>query len=369
MTGLRIWKVGPGEILCLLWGMKNLLTFFSSRSDISKFFIFFILSLGAGSFWGYMIAPNELRISDLITWLYLGVITILVYEGLKKNNLPYNEKILFLFAQAAVIWYLFLYVYSKLISRIFFGAPLWYGGIRFSGGGTNPHQIAVLLCSLCAIFLRELFRTRNKITCILGIAISLFLLIQTQSSTGLLAVVVSYVFFAFYSIGHFAPGRQKNIYSILICFMLLILIIGYGTFSSLLINWIADDSNGIGRIEIFKTFSIAFGKSPLFGLGPGIHGRNGTIEFHNTYLEVLAATGIIGGFIFFKYSILLFKKVFKADWMLLPILVSIYAYGLAGFAMRRLVYWGIVAFISVISEQMILSLSEDESQSINIVGE
>ena len=88
-------------------------------------------------------------------------------------------------------------------------------------------------------------------------------------------------------------------------------------------------------------------------LGPGVHGSDGTIEFHNTYLEILACSGAIGGVFFVLYTIRCIRKLWNADWTLIPIIVSIYAYGIAGFAMRRLAYWCVMVFVTVIAKQLL----------------
>ena len=132
----------------------------------------------------------------------------------------------------------------------------------------------------------------------------------------------------------------------------LILIVCYPIIYRYTYNWVASDSNGLGRLYIFSSIKGAFIKSPLFGLGPGMHAKDplGLKEFHNTYLEILAATGIVGFLAFISLSIKALKKL-TADALLIPILISIYAYGLAGFAMRRLAYWVIFIFIFILSEQ------------------
>ncbi|NLB75739.1 MAG: hypothetical protein GX799_04640 [Crenarchaeota archaeon] len=135
--------------------------------------------------------------------------------------------------------------------------------------------------------------------------------------------------------------------------LLLVAVIGFSTFLDLFIRWVEKDTNGLGRLGIFASFPSTFIKSPIVGLGPGVHGRNGLIEFHNTYLEVLAATGLFGGIVFLVFSIRIFKKTIVADWKLFIIAVSMYAYGLAGFAMRRLVFWGVIAFVVAIAEQRV----------------
>lgn len=134
--------------------------------------------------------------------------------------------------------------------------------------------------------------------------------------------------------------------------LLFIAVIGFNSFYSFFICWVSKDANGLGRFDIFSTFPNAYLKSPLVGLGPGVHGRDGLIEFHNTYFEVLAASGLFGGIVFLLFSIRISKKAILADWRLFIVIVSMYAYGLAGFAMRRLVFWGVISFIVTISDQI-----------------
>ena len=352
MTGLRIWKIGPSEVLCLLWGLKYLLSGRMSKAGITFFFLAFIWALSLGSLVGYYVAPNELRLTDLLTWVYLGLIAISIYEGLRTKQLSYNEKLLYLFAKTACIWYLFLYVFSRTISQSFLGAPLWYSSARFSGGGTNPHQIAVLLCGLIFVFIRKLIQKDKVLVNIGFLIVSLFLMLQTASSTGVMAVAIGIVIAMYFFVADLFPGHRAVALSLLSLVIIFILLIGIANFMSLFFAWIEKDPNGLGRLYIFSSFSSTFSKSPIFGLGPGIHGLNGYIEFHNTYIEILAASGIVGGLIFLAYSFGLFKTVLFVDWKLFPIIVSVYAYGFAGFAMRRLVYWGLIAFVTVIAEQM-----------------
>ena len=355
MTGLRIWKIGPAEVLCLLWGIKYLSAGRLSKSGITIFFLSFILALSIGSLVGYYIAPNELRLTDLLTWIYLGLISISIYEGLRTKTLSYNEKLFYLFAKTATIWYLFLYIFSRTISRSFLGAPLWYSSARFSGGGTNPHQIAVLLCGLTFVYLRKIIKKEKVGANSLYLIICLFLMIQTASSTGVMAVALGIAIAMYFLVSDLFPGHRTAALVVLTLIIILILVVGATSFMSLFIRWIEKDPNGLGRFHIFSSFNRTFSKSPLFGLGPGIHGLDGYIEFHNTYIEILAASGLVGGLLFLVYSVRLFKTVLRADWKLVPIVVSMYAYGLAGFAMRRLVYWGLIAFVTVISEQLLFT--------------
>lgn len=366
MTGLRIWKVGPGEILCLLWGIRYLINRFFKSNILTKFFILFLLSLGIGSVVGFIVAPKELRILELLTWIYLGIIAISVSLGLSTNSLAYNERLLKGFSYVSTIWYLLLYFYGIYVDRYILGAPIWYG-YRFSAGATNPHQIAVLLCGLIFIFVRRVLLKDKIVVSIFCISVCLYLMIQTGSSTGILAVAVSFLFCIYLFVIESFP-RYKYVVLAVISFLLIcLLIVCFSRFWDIFIDWVAQDRNGLGRLDIFASFPEAFSKSPIFGLGPGVHGRNGLIEFHNTYLEILVASGIVGGCVFVVFTVRLLKRIIHSDWRLFPVVMAMYAYGLAGFAMRRLVFWGIISFVIVLSEQKIVEknkLINGESASV-----
>ena len=351
MTGLRIWKVGPAEVLCLIWGIRFMLKTKFRMTDLLKFFIGFIGAMLLGSLVGYLIARSQLRISGVLTWVYLAFIALSMEIGLSENEVEYNEKLLFVFSAMAVAFQLFLYIYSQRISMTFFGAPLWYHGVRYSGGGTNPHQVAVLLCGTIFVFFRQIAKKKNIIISILLIAADVFLLKETESSTGIMAIVLGGVVMIFLAITNLRNKRRRvQLMLIAIFSIAIVLLLTYSYIFSFMNKWLEEDSNGMGRLEIFSSFGECFKKSPLFGIGPGMHGGGGTIEFHNTYLEILAATGAVGMTFFILYTVRCIKKLWRADWTLIPIMTSLYAYSLAGFAMRRLAYWGVMVLIMVIAQ-------------------
>ncbi len=362
MTGFRVWRIGPAEILCLLWGIRSLLKWRYRRSDTVRFFALFLASLGLGSFICFFVAPNEVSIPGLLTWLYLALIAISIYEGLSRRSLLYVERLLRAFSVTAILWYMFLFLYSRLVSRTFLGAPLWYSGRRFSGGGTNPHQIAVMMCGLCFVFFREVLKKRKLWLNLVFTGMTVFILFQTDSSTGIMSVFLGFFIGIYLLLVNIFP-KSKGTVAILL--LLGVAFAGLFVFNFLyteFMNWVASDSNGLGRLSIFAAFPESFARSPIVGLGPGTHGRGGAIEFHNTYLEIAAASGAVGFTVFIVYTLLIFKKTLQGDWRLIPILVAMYGYGLAGFAMRRLVYWGILIFSLVISEKRI-ALQKEGSEA------
>ena len=112
-------------------------------------------------------------------------------------------------------------------------------------------------------------------------------------------------------------------------------------FYKFVVSWIEDDPNGQGRFVLFASFPTAFFKSPIIGLGPGTHARNGVMEFHNSYLEFISMAGLLGAGVFIILSVRLFKTAFNSP-LSLGVLVSGYMFGVSGFGARRLVYWVLV---------------------------
>lgn len=117
-------------------------------------------------------------------------------------------------------------------------------------------------------------------------------------------------------------------------------------------EWIASDANGLGRLTLFSSFSEAFKTSPIFGIGIGIHATTASdraMEFHNTYLEVMISGGIAAMLVMVVFTVRMIRNCLK-DPFFIPMVVALYAYGLGGYAMRRLPYWGMVTFAFVIAE-------------------
>lgn len=362
MTGWRIGKAGPAEVVCLLWCIAPLRRFRIKISDTLVFFFGFVVALLLGSAMGAFVARNELDIAQMATWGYFAFVSVMIYQGLSENSSEYNEKLLTAIAVCSVLWQLFLYEYSLNVDQNFLGAPLWYGGWRrYAGGGTNPHQVALSFCGMLFVLVRRVFMRRNVILPLVIAYFSYFLMIKTDSSTGKMAIALAALFSVYMLVIH--SGKNRAVIASLVTLALAALIIIYRyKIYTFIIDWIHEDKNGEHRLTLISMFGDTFKKSPLFGLGPGAHGLNG-IEFHNTYIEILATTGIVGMLVFISYTKKVFSKLFRADWRLIPVAIALYAYGFAGFAMRRLIYWIILMVVLALAE----SISREERMSLGLM--
>lgn len=371
MNAFRIAKVGPAEVLCLLWCVPYLFTTMQLNFNniLVKFWTTFILAVFFGTIYGEMFYPQQSNYKGIFTYIYFAVVSIGIYVGLSQKSYEY---ILFLFKKSFAlipIVYLLLYFYSLYVSKRFLGAPLWYGGVRFTGGANNPHQLALLLGVAMfgnIIFLfREETQFFNKIKYCAYIIILLFLAKQTDSTTLLASIAITGVLAMYILYISKIQNKGQRVFdtSVLVLIIIVFLLMFHQRLNSYFYSWLENDSNGLGRIEIFKSITDVLKKSPIIGLGPGVHGNGGTIEFHNSYLEIFAMSGIIGFAIYSAFSVSVIKKVITRNPEFLLLIIPLYAFGLAGFAFRRLIHWIVVPFVLAVSEKVVGT--DDEAHHIN----
>lgn len=358
MNYLRIWKIGPSELMCLIWSINQIYRFRYIKRDniLYKFWIIFLFSITMGTIYSLIFNIDGLRIQDIFTYLYLAFISISIYIKFITKEKQYIIKIFKKICEYSTIWYLLLYIYSRVISYRIIGIMLWYGnGYRFSGGADNPHQLAILLGAvlfgnLYFMFDKKLgFKYRIKFLILL--LISFFISMETKSSTFIVAISITFLIAIYnFLLQNINNNSHKIILKLMPILILLIFFVYYDFFISIISSYIESDVNGLRRLEIFKSAKDAISKNVFFGIGPGVHGYNeleGNIELHNTYLEIIAMSGLLGFSAFLKLTFKMFGR-FKKNYILLLPIIFLYSYGLAGFAMRRLIYWIVTTILLTI---------------------
>lgn len=358
MTGLRIAKIGPSELLVFFWCFLNIKTIVKIKVGNFNFlfwFIFFILIVFGVSY-GVVFYPDQVIVTDIFTWSYLMFVNLGIYQVFRNKGYNYSSNFLKKLVISGSIWYLFLYFYSLIVSGSFWGAPLWYGDFRFSGGATNPHQIAVLIGAFVPLTLKYIqssTKKREKLFYLLAFSICIFLGYQTRSATLQLAIVLSLLILFLLKLGKVVHSKKNKVIVYCLITVMLTIIVYFNNeyIIGRTLVWIESDPNGLGRLSLFSSITDTLQKNFIFGLGPGIHAWEGTAEYHNTYLEILAMSGILGLVNFFIYSLKVFK-IINIDIYFVSSVLALYFYGLAGFSMRRLVYWAIIAIILAIAEQL-----------------
>lgn len=360
MTELRIWKIGPSELLCVLWSTRYVRYFFKEqlRHFLVRFWLFFYLTMTAGTIFCLLFYPRESAGAEgLMTWFFMFYVSLGVYAGLKRHSLLDIHRILESVCVGVAVWYLFLLIYSRTVSMHFLGARIWYARVRFSGGGANPHQMAIL--SLGLFFVSFYFLAcvklsrRKRIVHLVCMALDFLFLYLTRSTTAWMALFAAAGAGAvlLFLQGRAAP-RSKQV-SLLVIFLMgvVVLVFTAGLLYDRFYQWVAADPNGLHRFELFSYILDPIRKNFLFGLGDGTHSNGGISEFHNSYLEIIGMTGVIGVVLFIAFSVRLYRCLRREPFLLLSPL-AFYIYGLAGFGMRRLPYWVITVALIVIAEKL-----------------
>lgn len=372
MNEFRIWKIGPGEFLILLWCLRYFPRYFKSGLDqmITRFWMLFLPVICLGTCYCVMFYPDEASPGDLLTFVFFAIVSIGIVNGLQDRTPEQIRRILYAAGIAVGLWNMFLYLYSMNVSKTFFGARIWYYHVRYSGGANNPHHVATLLGA--ALFINIIHFTDRKSSfysraaALAAGGLCVFISMKTKSSTLIASLALSFLLFVYFLLAK----RIQNKKQLWIAASVLIIIasIGIGIYLEQILEsalqWVESDVNGLERFEIFLSIGGTLKKSWIIGLGPGIHGMDGKIEYHNSYLEVLAMGGVIGLALVVLFSVRLYKAV-RRDSVMLFCLIPIYLYGMGGFSMRRLSFWIIAAMVAAYG--MNLSAREepgaDESHS------
>lgn len=360
MNELRIWKIGPGEALIALWCLGHWREIFNLK--LSHFFILFwvpfLAVITLGMIYCRTHYPKESSLEGLITFFYFFFISIGIYSGFTNKCSARIKRLYYTLGVVCAGWFFFLYIYSNTVSRTFLGANLWYYNSRFSGGANNPHQVAVTLSAIFFSNITQLtdpkIKLEKKILPLLASFASIILAMETKSSTLLAAYSLSLTLFVYYlAMRKLSDRKQRWLASSV---LLAILIVFVGLFRNWILRmsyeWLESDANGLGRLSIFKSITYTLEKNWLIGLGPGVHGFNGRIEYHNSYLEILAMGGVIGIAIFTLFTVRLFRLLSVSPNMLFG-MIPVYAYGLGGFSMRRTIFWVMCAILTAYAENLL----------------
>ena len=359
MNYLRIWKVGPGELFCLVWGVRYLFHILNQPvySILTRFWLLFLPVICLGTAFGVWFYPKETSISGLFTYVYFLIVSEGVYVGMRQKRPDQIRTILNTIAIVVSCWYMFLYLYSLNVSRFFLGIRLWFGGVRFAGGGNNPHLMATLIavalfCNIIVVFQKDETRSKKLISAICAV-FCLIISGASRSSTSAVTIVLTGMAFLVYQLLVAFRGKRERwiAFSLLVIVVTLVVGLFWNRIIEYIYNWISEDANGIGRLSIFKSIVYTLQKNWIVGLGPGTHGANGKIEYHNMYLEILAMGGLLGFGIFAAFVVRLFNAL-RVRPVLCFVLLPLFTYGIAGFSMRRLCFWVVVPILIAFSDTL-----------------
>lgn len=366
MNGLRLGKVGPAEILLLVW---CIVAFLDAKGrlragGVGLAWIGFFGLLIASTLHGMVVTPDATRPANLAIWAFLGGTCVVVYGVVRGRTRRQAERLLSAVGAVSTLWFSGLYLYGTAFSPTFFGAPLWYSStLRFSGGADNPHQLAVLMAACVFINLRSCYFAPGpgRRVWYLGLTVlSVLLGYETSTSTLILAVAATGAVTLFYLLLDRVPSRSgRAAISVLAAMAVVgVIVLQSQRMISLAERFIDSDPNGRGRLTLWGSVNDILDHILFLGVGPGTHAAQGQMEFHNSYLELAAMLGLPGAILALVVMLLGLRRL-ATHWTLLTITLPLFVYALPGFAFRRLSFWVIFALCLALSA--ILEGRDDES--------
>lgn len=309
---------------------------------------------------------SNMRLGTLTGFLTLAfsIITSFISGtvSVRKFVLPFENKCLFLFLIITLLWSLVMgglpsYCMKfcaqilmclvltnititekeeRYLRSIFLGSMMIYslliihscyvqGTIRYYharitilGTSLDPNFVGIPIVAVSALILNNIIMYRRKWLYIIYYVISITAIIYTSSRGNLIGFLISNLFVLYF----FLKKRNvENIYKALykplvILFVLAFMYCVY-RYASIYFpeQWIRmislniSDGADNGRVELWKRAWTAWKISPILGNGLGGMYREFGKATHNTYLQVISETGIIGTFLFLMFVIV---RIIKA---------------------------------------------------------
>lgn len=247
----------------------------------------------------------------------------------------------------------FVTLYSSVISSIL-------DGERFLGYSTNPNQHGVLLVAIPFI---SIYLLKNKIIktwfFVLTLFTSFILIFLIKSD----AVYYSFIF----SLLLFFLFMLKRLKIEVKFFILLISPLFFYFFIFDLFMVFIETTNNEGdqanvRYVLWLNGILAFLESPLIGLGPGSFSGFSrpfeSVECHNTFIDLLTNTGLLGMVFYLFFLAKIFKSFYLKN-VISPILMlsSIIIFSLFHNILRHPTFWLLLFILYYISENTNLNKS------------
>lgn len=196
-------------------------------------------------------------------------------------------------------------------------------GIRYTHGAIvlfntefDPNFIAIPLVAALSLLFDTIVNEKKRILAIGGYAVVATAILLTASRGAFLGVAVTFVcFFVFYLASReVSLGRKAGIFLLFIAGLFLIAYIAAAYFPQQfdrMINFNTGADNG--RLALWMSSLELWMEHPIFGAGlDGMYLRNG-LASHNTYLQVLSETGVVGFICCSFIMVHLVKKCFLYD--------------------------------------------------------
>lgn len=311
--------------------------------------------------------------ADVINALWLGGLPLVIYVlVLNFENLPkeisfaeYVAKIIFYFGCIVVIEIATYYVVNW---DYFLANPL---SVVHLGWGVSNTVATVLLLSFPMGFYLYYKSKGPKAYLYIMMSITHYLGIAATTSRGALIVGSVELVLLLISNIFVCKGRKRKEYLVLSAIVFICaIIIGVTQRDSIIkiykiifVDGLADS----GRFRIYSEAIACFMQSPMFGAGLGYVGdweyiidQKGLYQFHNTIMQIIACTGIIGALGYLYYYWERIKMLFD-KWDAFNLFVFLSSFGFEGYSMLNTGTIQAFPFLTLI---MVLTISVEKNTGL-----
>lgn len=241
--------------------------------------------------------------------IYASIFALLTSLSLSKRE---KDWIVIGFIIASVI-------YSNLIIFYRITNPTMYihSKITILGSELDPNYIGLPLIVAFSILLFDTINRKVRMINILALFMLAFSVLLTSSRGNFLSLVVCIIG----NILHFINNNDMKIYKKILIVVILMLSIcifwdftsnSYTPYLQRILDFSGEDI-GNGRSELWNEAIDLWWKRPLFGNGFEALGNLINKGAHNTYIQVLCDSGIVGFLLFSLFLINMLKNCFRYD--------------------------------------------------------
>lgn len=252
--------------------------------------------------------------SSISSELFQFIIYAGIFVLLTSLNLSKREKNLILagFVLTSIVYSILIILYRVTNPTMYI-----HSKITILGSEMDPNYIGLPLIVAFSMLLYYTMNCKMKTFNILALGIMAFAVLLTSSRGNFLSLAVC----VFGNIIHFLNNIRIKFYKKILVIITLVLMacIFYGFVSAnydSFLQRILDFSGaniGNGRFVLWKEAIDLWWNRPIFGNGFEALGKFINKGAHNTYIQVLCDSGIVGFFLFFLFFVNLSKSCFRFD--------------------------------------------------------
>ena len=258
----------------------------------------FVTFIKLGYVWGYPRFAGQIVLCICLCGL---VIT--------KKESEYIRQI-YVFATAIYAILIIIECYRNISTRFY------HGDIMLLGAEFDPNYIGIPLVTSAALALEKILKSKRRILYIVVYLFFIIAIMFTGSKGNAIGLAISHFLVIFQFLKDKEIKIVKRIATLVLIILAILLLINL--FSELFPKQWArmssiSSSDDNGRYELWRISFEAWKSHPVFGNGFRSMSINNGMVTHNTFLQLLSETGIVGAILFLAFLVPTIVKAYKCD--------------------------------------------------------